>query len=579
MRRASIIVVAVVVTIAGCKGNKAERKTEPAATGHVGDAGFIVARPRVTDAPAPARFMAPLPSSVTAIDSDATPPRAYIRAALERDTAGMRDRLLAAVKQAHRAGTLDERLRGYYASFVGYLPPAGVCAWLAATATSAEPPEVRAPFWEALAKCQDPALAATFARDDAPPAAVVEWYFEHTGDGLPFRAEVARAVAGFTGGLAPDADYEWRKIGFVFAAMAGPQSISAFEAFQRTIEDPAQRARIAVGMLRHPDAAAFAIGKQACMHPDVADDTMCSDIEKSRAYTTRPEPTKPDEIAREETWDPAALAKLPRAEVVAALESCVGGEPGYQRRNCLVRLATVDRPAAVALAAKLRVDPDETWLARVVAALRAYPEAGVLERELAALGFTPIATAPEPEAEPAIAVEDVLEASGRVHGFDTETGQFPNEHDELMAELAALARPALDGAFFEEVPPAESEMDTGRYLLRAYAGGKRYELPAQNLGDYYDVEAVIGLLNAVLVAEKSELRFVVLPTGDQTATVLAGPGAGIRALVAKGLVEVGDAGAGATAGKEFEDRVFEQLQREGKTVHRDVGIGDGITTK
>src|SRR5690606_19384187 len=129
------------------------------------------------------------------------------------------------------------------------------------------------------------------------------------------------------------------------------------------------------------------------------------------------------------------------------------------------------------------------------------------------LGFVLDRTNMGLEAKP-ITVEDVLFARGRTEWFDAETGTFPNAHDALLAELAALASPVLDDVIFEEIPPAESEMDDGPYRLHAYADGKRYALRAENHGDWYDVHAVIGLVNALLVARNSDIRLVVLPTGD-----------------------------------------------------------------
>jgi hypothetical protein len=215
-------------------------------------------------------------------------------------------------------------------------------------------------------------------------------------------------------------------------------------------------------------------------------------------------------------------------------------------------------------------DPDDASLAAAAGALVAYPEAGALERELTSLGFAPVAGTIAP-ATPPLSAEDVLTAYGRVTGFDTETGQWPNEHDGLLAELAALASPALDGVVFEEIHQVD-HASPDPYILHAYADGNRYRLAAQNLGDWYDVEAVLGLLNAILVARKSEVRLVTLPTGDQTAAVLAGPRAGIAALVKRRLIAVAAPGEGEAAGKEFEDQVIEQLQREGQDVQRDVPI-------
>ena len=54
--------------------------------------------------------------------------------------------------------------------------------------------------------------------------------------------------------------------------------------------------------------------------------------------------------------------------------------------------------------------------------------------------------------------------------------------------------------------------------LIAYASGKRYRLPAKNLGDWYDVDAVLRLMNAVMADRKSTRRAITkLATTDQFA--------------------------------------------------------------
>jgi len=99
-------------------------------------------------------------------------------------------------------------------------------------------------------------------------------------------------------------------------------------------------------------------------------------------------------------------------------------------------------------------------------------------------------------------------------------------------------------------------------VLRAYAGGNRYSARAQNLGDWYDVEAVVGLLNILLHDKKSQMRFAVLPTGDQSSAILAGPKDGLAKAASQGLIELGEAGAAAGVGKAFEEKVLDRLREE-----------------
>lgn len=158
------------------------------------------------------------------------------------------------------------------------------------------------------------------------------------------------------------------------------------------------------------------------------------------------------------------------------------------------------------------------------------------------------------ESEDAVAV---LQAAGYAHWFDVETGEFPNQHDGLLRELAELVRPTLDGVVFEEVAPSDDE---GPYQLFAYADGMRYRTQAENHGDWYDVDAVLRLLDALLQARKSSDRYLALDTGDQTLVVVGGPRRAIDAALAQKLLIPGDPAEAERAGKAFEAQVLDQLR-------------------
>jgi hypothetical protein len=151
----------------------------------------------------------------------------------------------------------------------------------------------------------------------------------------------------------------------------------------------------------------------------------------------------------------------------------------------------------------------------------------------------------------------MLADAGYVTAFDAETGMFPNQHDSRLRELARLVKPALDGAVFEEDAPSGDE---GPYRLVAYFDGKRYRAPARNLGDWYDVEAMLGLLNVMLETRGRDERMASLQTEDQIAWVVGGPRSAIDAAFAKGVLVPGDAGDAEGEGKAFEDEVLESLE-------------------
>lgn len=204
--------------------------------------------------------------------------------------------------------------------------------------------------------------------------------------------------------------------------------------------------------------------------------------------------------------------------------------------------------------------PRPTLAAQSHESLDQPPPAKVRARieQLQALGFarTGDIDPSKLESEDAVAV---LQAAGYAHWFDVETGEFPNQHDGLLRELAELVRPALDGVVFEEVAPSDDE---GPYQLFAYADGMRYRTRAENHGDWYDVDAVLRLLDALLQARKSSDRYLALDTGDQTLIVVGGPRRAIDAALAQKLLIPGDPAEAERAGKAFEAQVLDRLRKE-----------------
>lgn len=152
----------------------------------------------------------------------------------------------------------------------------------------------------------------------------------------------------------------------------------------------------------------------------------------------------------------------------------------------------------------------------------------------------------------------LLVAAGHAYWFDVETGMFPNEHDSLLRSLAGLIAPTLDGVVFEEVAPHRDDAE-GDYVLRAYVDGWQLETPAENLGDWYNVDAVLRLLDAVLTERNASQRFVALDTGDQTAIVVAATPEVLSAAFQSGLLTPGDPDAAEEIGKAFERKVLERL--------------------
>lgn len=178
--------------------------------------------------------------------------------------------------------------------------------------------------------------------------------------------------------------------------------------------------------------------------------------------------------------------------------------------------------------------------------------------QLSAMGFTKVKKLNVAELN-TDSTEEILLAAGYAHWFDVETGQYPNQHDSLMRSLALLVTPELDDAIFEERAPA-MDNESEPYQLLVYSGGKLYRATAENLGDWYDTDAVLRLMNAVMEDRKVDIVFTNLAATDQSMTIVAAPPATIEKAVDDGLLELGDAGEAERIGKGFEERVLNSLK-------------------
>ena len=162
--------------------------------------------------------------------------------------------------------------------------------------------------------------------------------------------------------------------------------------------------------------------------------------------------------------------------------------------------------------------------------------------QLRKIGFDKVGTL-DAAAVGSDAPELLLMAAGHAYWFDVETDQYPNQHDSLMRSLAQLVTPVLDDAIFEERAPKDETEETAPYELIAYSAGKRFRTPAKNLGDWYDVDAVLRLMNAVMADRKAPARFTNLATTDQSLIVVAAPPEVMTRAVRAGVLKVGEQAA------------------------------------
>ena len=144
----------------------------------------------------------------------------------------------------------------------------------------------------------------------------------------------------------------------------------------------------------------------------------------------------------------------------------------------------------------------------------------------------------------------LLEAGNR-YSFDAETGTYPNNHDSLLYELAELFGDALADATFAETAPHWDSDEP--YQLHATLGNRDWNRQAENYGDWYDVSAVLDLINEMAADIGIPDRIMPLETYDQTATVIVGPGQSLIAAAVDGLILPAGAAASMERGKAFEE--------------------------
>jgi hypothetical protein len=274
----------------------------------------------------------------------------------------------------------------------------------------------------------------------------------------------------------------------------------------------------------------------------------------------------------------------------AALEQCAGGrEIRYREADCLRELAGLDRARAVVW---LSADERRGWgmsstINRYARTLLRFPEPGRLEAELEQLGLVPAGPPPEPGGKAAVLPAEILERYGRLARFNPSCDVRYCAHAPLLYALVDLVSPVLDDLVIEERWPALEGVELGsgsravstsvhainvtfqvaegqddeavdrdqlerlRGALEAaldepheillYAGERRYRLPIRHLGEWIDLEALVGGLNTILAERCSDLRLVTLePFCIPCAQVLAGPRDGLVAADFAGLVEVVD---------------------------------------
>lgn len=506
------------------------------------DARFVFASATRARAEPPARYARPLPHDLDHgyRATEEAPPAHYVSGLLCASDEPMTRQLVEATRRSVESGGDVNRVASTVAGLVRLCDPTpAYCRAAAERAARATDGAERLVAATTLAECGRPGDLELFERRDVPALAVFHYLAARrlAGPKPLFTERVGRAAIELAKSL--DDAQELRMAGRTLAAFDDRNAVLALFAMRDVTKRHARTVAL-TGMLSH-DPEARRMGEEACA--EVPTDPLCvrdDDPELRLPKAAREDLGHPERITM------ARLARFVtdphvRRSVGPKLEACA--RPSRTAFDCIIRLQLVDRKRASELARKLK--PRATFLEREqVAALARFETGAALEAHLVGLGFRPAREAKDGELR--TYARELLDASGHLSRFDVETNRFPNEHDALLIELARLAKEDLGGVLFEERPPAKGAPSP--YELCAYRGGDRWCTTAKNLGDWYDLEAVLGLLNTVARDSGKRTRFASLATTDQLATVLAGPASGITSLADSGLVELAPADAAREKG-------------------------------
>jgi hypothetical protein len=389
------------------------------------------------------------------------------------------------------------------------------CAWAVDAIARGAP---RAPFgWALLSHCVDDVALPLVDRVDAPGWAVLRFVVDREGLGRrPVRLPAYLFQSVELGLAAPEparARFPFTELATALGHYDDPVATRALVAMYAVAPGYA-RETVGISIRFADDDRSRAIHQESCATvPAGSYVHACSDGSL-------------DERVGSWAFDPhLEVARHPerRADVLAALERRAEGDDPLAGLISFRRLAELDRERASGLAlgrlARARVpmlgvpaiaDPPPVTTG-LEEELRRFPTESALDLALRAAG---IEGSSELASGHPVTVLETLAARGHAFGVDTESGTFPTPHDVLLRRLARLVAPALDDVVFEQIAPDEAQMAVGRYVLRAHRGGRVLETYARNYGDFYDVEAVVGLLNALLERRGALARCLVVPGLD-----------------------------------------------------------------
>lgn len=248
---------------------------------------------------------------------------------------------------------------------------------------------------------------------------------------------------------------------------------------------------------------------------------------------------------------PALIEKLQRLLADTQKES-----QRDQVVDVLIALGETTHPAVLAMIDK--VDPWRRW---EIASYRDGLTADVMLARLDAAGLLVAADAAARTrfredwtgGKRSAALFGLLADGGRFGAFDSENSRIPPNYPGLIVELAVLARGAFD------VGDVNLYQHGERFEVDVEMAGRMVTIALRDLGDWFDLSALIAGLNDALEDAGLPLRYFSLATTDQMAMVVLGNGAAMAALARDLAFPLGDADEAARRGQDSERAVISLL--------------------
>lgn len=501
-------------------------------------AGLVYAQVSKTNAAVPQRYTAPLPSTVEEFKRFQAgdirfPPATYAQDAICLGDTAVLGSVMTAVKRARQQAAA---LTSAYATLIEYCTPSKAYCEQALRWISDESP-VRNLGYHFLVQCQDPGAAAAFAAVPAPAEAVVVWHTKSYSDTPICTQRFADALVSVA---AQNLDVQrngWqvdlRLATNQLAGCSAPWATAALVAAHKSARGTNKLViGLALGRASAPELKA--IYAAACKTQPESADCGRGGIESRNALVDPPAPS----------FDALEAVIVDKAK------------RDYVRATALYDLAARDRKRALDVLQKVRRNEGALPAELRIAAntITAFRDAQAMLEDLQQLGMAGALAAGDMRR----GVKGLLIEAGRVHHFDPETGMWPNHHDSLLRALAAMDSDGMNGIIFDEIaPPVDSE---DPYQLVAYVNGHRYTTQAQNFGDWYDVNAAVGLLNALAKERNIATRYASLSqSSGNDAYVISGPEPALQALFQRGLLQPSDAAQDVQDAKAFERSVLDKM--------------------